>query len=200
MEEWTEVEQKGIKWLVSRDGKIKSVDHETNYTRVRNGKKQVFTSKFKGKDLAQVKTKNGYLEVSSMKHGRRVRCLVHRLIGLAYVPGFEEGLTINHKDGNKTNNAPENLEWVSLKRNTEHQWEFGLVNLRGENAPSSKLTSKQVVYIRRLLASGVPAHTLAIISGMSQAEVAFIRDGERWPEITGGFPVNSGDDSEQAWM
>lgn len=109
--------------------------------------------------------------------------LVHRLVGMAFVPGYEDGLTINHINGIKTDNRPENLEWVSLARNTQHQWETGLVDLRGEGQPGHKLTSKQVVYIRRLLAQGVPAHTLAVIAGVSDSLMALIRDGKRWAHL-----------------
>lgn len=45
---------------------------------------------------------------------------VHRLVALAFVPGYEEGLTVNHKDGNKRNNAIENLEWITAKANVAH--------------------------------------------------------------------------------
>lgn len=189
MEAWKEIESKGIKWLVSTEGRIKTSDHETEYTRVRNGVTQTFKSKFKGRELALVKTRDGYHEVYAMKSGKRVHHLVHRLIGMAYVSGFSEGLTINHIDGNKLNNHPDNLEWVSVARNTQHQWEAGLVDLRGDNNPGAKLTSKRVVYIRRLLSQGIPAHTLAIVAGVSASTIAMIRDGKRWPTVTSSRPV-----------
>lgn len=183
MENWKEVESKGMCLLVSPDGRIKTTAHTTAITRIRNGKQHIFTASFEGRELSKVKTKTGYLEVYAMKNGVRIRHLVHRLIGMAFVPGYAPGLTINHIDGNKLNNTHENLEWVSFARNTQHQWETGLVNLRGENQPGSKLTSKQVVYIRRLLAKGIPAHTLAVIAGVSSSAVTGIRDGRTWAHV-----------------
>lgn len=189
MAEWRTVKAKGLEWLVSSDGEIKTPSHESTYTRIRNGREQTFTAQFKERKLAQCKTKTGYLEVSAKKQNTRIKMLVHRLVGLAFVPGYQEGLSINHIDGNKLNNAPNNLEWVSLARNTEHQWETGLVDLRGENAPNHKLTTKQVVYIRRLLAQGIPAHTLAVIAGVSSSLIDHIRNGRRWPAVTKGDPI-----------
>lgn len=189
MEVWKEVESKGFRWLVSADGRIKTPAHESTYTRTRNGKSQTFSSAFQERTLSPYMTKSGYFEVCAMKEGRRVKHLLHRLVGIAFVPGYQDGLTINHIDGNKLNNRPENLEWVSLARNTQHEWEAGLVDLRGENQPGSKLTSKRVVYIRRLLAQGIPAHTLAIVAGMSTSMIGLIRDGKRWPTVTSGKPV-----------
>jgi len=186
---WKDVEAKGVLWRVSSCGEVKSPPHHTTYTRTRNGRLQTFTASFGERDLTPYKTKSGYLEVASMSNGKRIKMTLHRLVGIAFVPGYRSDLTINHIDGDKLNNVPANLEWVSLARNTQHQWETGLVNLRGEASPGAKLTSKQVVYIRRLLAQGVSAHTLAVVAGVSPSNIALIRDGERWPEVTSGRPV-----------
>ena len=183
------VEAKGLTWLVSSDGSVFAPPHTTSYSRVRDGVRQTFTADFQQRKLAPCRARHGYLEVSAKVAGRRVRMLLHRLVGMAYVPGYAPNLSINHIDGNKLNNAPENLEWVSLARNTQHQWETGLIDLRGENAPGHKLTSKRVVYIRRLLAQGISAHTLAVIAGVSQSTIALIRDGKRWPTVTSGQPI-----------
>jgi hypothetical protein len=174
-----EVETKGVKWLVREDGAIFSAGHTTSCQRERNGKRQVYTTVHKSKQLAICKANHGYLEVAVKISGKRIRATVHRLIGMAFVPGYAASLTINHINGIKTDNRVDNLEWVSLSRNTQHQWETGLVNLHGENHPSHKLTSKQVVYIRKLLAGGIPAHALAVIAGVSSSLIFLIRDGER---------------------
>lgn len=124
-----------------------------------------------------------------MKGGKRIKERVHRLVARAFVDGYADGLTVNHIDGNKLNNAASNLEWVSLARNTQHQWESGLVDLRGEANPMAKLTSKRVVYIRRLLAQGIPAHTIAVVAGVSNKMIIKIRDGHAWPTVTAGRKV-----------
>jgi hypothetical protein len=191
MESWVEVESKGLCWLVSSDGRIETPAHESTYTRTRNGKNQTFTGSFPRRRISPCATKSGYLEVAAMKNGKRVKHTLHRLVGMAFVPGFREDLTINHINGNKLDNRPENLEWVSLARNTQHQWETGLVDLRGEKQPGSKLTSKRVTYIRRLLAQGVSAHTLAVVAGVSDSLIALIRDGKRWPTVTAGKKVHA---------
>jgi len=185
VEEWRSVESKGLTWLVSTSGKVKAPAHTTTYTRTRLGKTATFSSTFPEREISPYTARHGYLEVSVLKHGKRVKERVHRLVALAFAPGYAEGLTVNHIDGDRLNNHPKNLEWVSLARNTQHQWEIGLVDLRGEKSPLAKLTSKRVVYIRRLLAQGIPAHTLAIVAGVSHKTIVKIRDGTGWPTVTG---------------
>lgn len=177
------VNSKGYDWIVDTSGEIFTPAHTTSYKRTRFGKEQEFTTSFRERKLAQCAGRHGYLEVAAAKNNKRVKHLVHRLIGMAFVDGYEPHLTINHIDGNKLNNSINNLEWVSLARNTQHQWETGLADLRGENQPSHKLTSKQVVYIRKLLREGVNPHTISIVAGVSDALIYLIRDGKRWAHL-----------------
>lgn len=127
--------------------------------------------------------KNGYLTVSVMTSRIRKKYTLHRLIARAFVPGYADGLTVNHIDGNKLNNLPTNLEWITLEANTAHEWAIGLVNLRGERSPGVKLSYKRVLAIRKALRLGVPANALAVIADVSPALICLIRDGKRWPEL-----------------
>ncbi len=180
METWKAVESKGCMLLVGTNGTIKRPAHETEYTRTRSGAEQKFTSSFPERVLTPCVGSEGYLEVSVLHNGSRKKHRVHRLVGMAYVSGASDDLTINHINGVKTDNRPENLEWVSLAKNTQLQWKTGLVDLRGEKHPEHRLTSKRVVYIRKLLNQGISAHTLAIIAGVDPKLIYLIRDGKRW--------------------
>lgn len=46
-----------------------------------------------------------------------------------FVKGYEKGLTVNHKDGNKINNNSSNLEWVTQKENMQHAADNNLLNI-----------------------------------------------------------------------
>lgn len=65
------------------------------------------------------KTKQGYLSILvGGRNGKRM--MQHRLVALLYIPNPSNKPTINHKDGNKTNNAVSNLEWATHSENHLH--------------------------------------------------------------------------------
>ena len=64
------------------------------------------------------------------KNGERHYCRVHRIIAIALIPNPYCLPQINHKDGNKTNNNIDNLEWISNKDNTQHGYDNGAYKYR----------------------------------------------------------------------
>ena len=64
--------------------------------------------------------------VSLWKDGKEKTFLVARIVAMTWCEGYQEGLTVNHKDGNTMNNRADNLEWVSLADNIRHGFNTGL--------------------------------------------------------------------------
>lgn len=76
---------------------------------------------------------------------------VHRLVAQAYIPNPENKPEVNHIDGIKTNNHALNLEWVTSSENKLHAYKIGLqVPKKGENSHRAKLTTEQIIKIRKL--------------------------------------------------
>lgn len=65
---------------------------------------------------------NGYKQVKiGYKH-----VYVHRLVAAAFIANPDRKPFVNHKDGNKSNNHVDNLEWVTAKENSHHALIAGL--------------------------------------------------------------------------
>ncbi len=65
----------------------------------------------------------GYYQIILCREGQTKTYRIHSLVAKHFVEGYEEGLVVNHKDLNKTNNRAENLEWVSQKENIIHYYQ-----------------------------------------------------------------------------
>lgn len=106
----------------------------------------------KGKILKLHICKNGYLTVGLSKNKKRKNFLVHRLVGMEFVPNIDKKPEINHIDGNKKNNNCNNLEWVTSSENQKHSFELGLQIISDKHRLSAKKQGK----INGLKNKGVP--------------------------------------------
>lgn len=78
--------------------------------------------------------KYGYSAYALCKNAQMKHFTAHRLVADAFKPNPNpsEFNQINHIDGNKLNNTPENLEWCSAYHNTQEALRLGL---RGGGKP-----------------------------------------------------------------
>ena len=69
----------------------------------------------------------GYKRLMLTKNGKRKNFHVHQLVAKNFTPNPLNKPVINHKDGDKTNNCVENLEWNTYGENNRHAWNMGLI-------------------------------------------------------------------------
>lgn len=125
----------------------------------------------KGGILKKTITTWGYEAVVLHKNNKRYNFRVHQLVAKAYLPNTNNFKEINHKDGNKKNNYVENLEWCDASHNMRHAYTAGLKKkMMGEENPKSKLTNKEVAFMRFL------KHLYPQISTLHMAEFFEVSD------------------------
>lgn len=77
----------------------------------------------------------GYMQYRLQdKLGDKYTRRVHRMVAEMYVPNIHGLPTVNHIDGNKSNNHKDNLEWMSVEDNVKHSHQecFTVVSPTGE--------------------------------------------------------------------
>ena len=103
----------------------------------------------RGWNIRTPKHDGRYLFINLRQDGKSYNRKVHRLVMETFAG--ESKLTVNHKNGIKTDNRLENLEYVSNKENTRHAWDSGLCEKtreasskkRGEKNHWHKLTDEE---------------------------------------------------------
>jgi hypothetical protein len=110
----------------------------------------------------------------------------HRLVAAAFLGPCPPGLQVNHKDGRKLNNAPENLEYVTGQQNLKHAREVLCVGPSqcGERNYGAKLIASQVSAIRAEYAVGGVLHKdLAAKYGVHKTAIGKIIRREKWAHL-----------------
>lgn len=126
----------------------------------------------------------GYRVVFLYQNGKCYPRYVHALVAGAFIGARPDGMTINHKDGDKLNNAMSNLEYVSMSDNVQHAYDTGLaLRLTGEQNGRAVLTAEQVGEIRKL--AGIETQSaVAERFGISRTHVSSIQRGKVWTHLT----------------
>ncbi|MCX8976506.1 NUMOD4 motif-containing HNH endonuclease [Citrobacter portucalensis] len=167
-------------YAITDKGRVYS--HSRVITRIRtNG--TVFTTLVKGRWM-KLDTSTAYLRVRLQKDGFNRLYSVHRLVASAFIDKPDGKDFVNHKDGDKTNNDVNNLEWCTHQENDVHAKDNGLLNPpKGISHPHSKLTNDDVIFIRTSELSGAE---LADMFSVARSAITKIRKFRAWKHVKEG--------------
>jgi len=155
-------------FVVSNKGRIRRIMHRKNPT---------------NRLMKQFLHPEGYFTLPLSNLGEQKFNLVHRAVAIAFIDNPLNLPEVNHKDGNKTNNCVENLEWVTKLENIRDAWRTGLSKpKKGENHGCSKLTEKEVLEIRAI-GRTMSAREIATLYGVNEQAIHKIRTGQRWKHL-----------------
>lgn len=110
MEElWKDIDGWTGKYQISNLGRVKTL----NYKRTK-----------KEKIMTGITDIRGYKSISFREGGagsKQKHFLIHRLVAKKFVPNPDNKPFVNHIDGDRSNNAAKNLEWVTRSENEMHK-------------------------------------------------------------------------------
>lgn len=135
--------------------------------------------------LLGTKTALGYVAIKLSRNGVTKAYPLHRIVLSAFVPQPNKDRNeVNHKNGIKTDNRLENLEWVTRSENMTHAFATDLaVPKRGEQHANRKLSEVDVLDIRRLLDDGVSQKALCQQFNVSKFAIYAIQHRITWKHI-----------------
>lgn len=135
-----------------------------------------------GRPLKPYSTPDVYSRVTLYLRGEKQTLMVHLIVARAFLgrpPSAKH--QVNHKDGDRANNALSNLEYVTPSENRRHS--VGMIIARGETHNRAKLRPEQVTEMRRLRAEGWKIVPLARRFGVQATTVHNICERVTWKHL-----------------
>lgn len=139
--------------------------------------------------------KKGYVRIDLMIDGSKVGVSIHRMVALAFIgickecPDNED-MEVNHKDGDKTNNFVENLEWSTHAENIEHARETNLYQ-KGEVHFFNKYSDDTIYHICDLFVKGVSFNEITQLTGVPQTYLVNLINKRKRKCITTKFDFSN---------
>lgn len=105
-------------YQISNYGRIKSIERKVKYNNSFRNVKEKIRKSFIGNQ--------GYERIELSRDRKNKKYNVHRLVAETFIPNLFNKETVNHKNGIKTDNKVENLEWATRSENELHAYKTGL--------------------------------------------------------------------------
>ena len=162
---WKEIKGYEGKYMISTGGDVVSLPRECGFgtRKEERPRKQSVT--------------RGYATCALSINKKIKHYLVHRLVADAFIPNPKNYPQINHKDGNKTNNHIDNLEWCDRSHNQIHARKMKLQG--GERANTAKLNERCVKAIRMIYPKLTMAE-LANAFGVTESTISKVINKSNW--------------------
>ena len=100
----------------------KKIDGFENYSICRSG---IVRNDKTGKIKKLAVNSKGYNRVILSKDGKTKRFFLHRLLAIAFIPNPQNKPCVDHINGNRQNNALENLRWCTRSENNRNAKNHG---------------------------------------------------------------------------
>jgi hypothetical protein len=133
---------------------------------------------------------NGYPYVILRKDGLNYTKTIHRIVAESFIPNPDNKQTVNHKNGNKTDNRVENLEWATQSENIKHAYRVlkrqinkNWLGKFGKNNPKSKIVIQ--LFNKNIIAEFNGLHEAERQTHINRVSIKLVCQGKR--NSAGGY-------------
>lgn len=167
--EWVTIPMYNSFYQATANGEIRSVGRYVNH----NSGGKCFKI---GTVLKPSKNHKGYYMVHLSVNGIGGLKTVHRIIAETFIDNPNKYPQINHKNGIKTDNRVENLEWCTQSQNQKHAFKTGLnkgsmLSRLGELNPKNLLSDNDVKNAIEFKNNGITTTEIAKIFNVSRRTI-----------------------------
>lgn len=156
------------------------------YTYIKQGyicRGRYITKSLRGNWLKPQLNSYGYNHIV-LSRGHRTRT-IHRIVAETFIPNPKKLPQINHKDGIKTNNRVENLEWCTASHNVRHAYANGLAKVAiGNKSHRTIIPDEELQVIRYRFGSGERQSIIAKDYGVDQSHISRIVNFHKRGRVT----------------
>jgi len=136
--------------------------------------------KGKNANLKQRTHRDGYMLLVLCVGCKGRSFQVHRLVATAFIANRKNKEQVNHKNGIKSDNRLENLEWATRSENAIHAHKIGMI----PRVNNSKLSRHEAIDIKfNCGKDGLDRKHFAKKYNISVANVGYIVTGKRWANL-----------------
>lgn len=137
------------------------------------------------KELTPRKTQRGYLRVNLSQNNSVIDKYIHRLVAEHFIDNPLNKPEVNHKNGIKSDNRVDNLEWNTRRENCKHAFKKGFLPQfrprKGSENGRAVLDNKEIRGIRK--STGKTTLELSKIYGVSTSTICRIRNRTSWKHL-----------------
>ncbi len=170
---WKNIKNYEGLYQISNLGRVKSLERKVKHSRANIG----YYIK-KEKILKNNILDSGYYYICFCENNIKKHFRLSRVIASTFILNPLNKPEVNHKDGDKSNNRADNLEWVTGEENKRHAVENGLV-ARGERNWNAKLREKDVKLIR-IIGNYLSQKELTELFKVAQVTISDILNRKTW--------------------
>lgn len=176
-ETWKRIADYYNRYDISNYGRVRSNKFQSPIDTI--GRRRIFKVRILSWNLMTI----GYYRVVLSQNQQSKSITVHRLVANAFVPNPKNKPCVNHIDGNKLNNNPNNLEWVTQSENMLHAYKTGLIKKDGSNHHLAKLTEEKVRTIKAIIINGWNIDIVADLYNVHKSTIHSILRERNWAHV-----------------